>query len=320
MPWYNVLGNHDINFDAAIDKHSDETFEKHYGPSYYSFDYGTVHFLVLDDVTWTGKTGTTPGRYTAGLGPEQMEFIRKDLALIPPDQLVVLMMHIPLTEVADRQELYRMIEKRPFALSISAHTHYQEHRFIDSKDGWQGAKPHHHLVNVTVSGSWWSGAPDEKGIPHTTMRDGAPNGYSILSFDGHKYSVEFRAARRPSSHQMNIYAPEVITAYQSGQTPVLANIFAGSEKSSVEMRLGDSGRWIPMERVPVEDPAYAEMKALEASAKPPPGRTLPGIIKSPHIWRAMLPENAPRGTHLIHVRTTDMFGKTYADKRVIRIQ
>jgi hypothetical protein len=75
-----------------------------------------------------------------------------------------------------------------------------------------------------------------------------------------------------------------------------------------------------MERVAVEDPDYAAMKALEASTKPPPGRTLPGIMKSPHIWRAMLPDNPSPGTQLIHVRTTDMFGKTYADRRVIRIR
>ena len=50
IPWYNVIGNHDLNFDARDDSHSDETFERIYGPAYYSFDYGPVHFLVLDDV------------------------------------------------------------------------------------------------------------------------------------------------------------------------------------------------------------------------------------------------------------------------------
>ena len=43
------------------------------------------------------------------------------------------------------------------------------------------------------------GAPDERGIPHTTMRDGAPNGYSIFTFDGHKYDIEFRAAAPPAT-------------------------------------------------------------------------------------------------------------------------
>lgn len=50
IPWYNVIGNHDPNLDAKTDDQSDETFERIYGPSYYSFDYGPTHFMVLDDV------------------------------------------------------------------------------------------------------------------------------------------------------------------------------------------------------------------------------------------------------------------------------
>ncbi len=165
IPWYNVIGNHDINQDAPNDKLSDETFESHFGPSYYSFDYGPVHFLALDDVEWIGASESQRGHYQGGLGKEQMEFIKNDLALIPKDQLVVLMMHVPLVNVEDRQELYRMIEERPFALSLSAHTHFVKHHFIDKEDGWRGKEPHHHIVNVTVCGSWWRGATDELGIP-----------------------------------------------------------------------------------------------------------------------------------------------------------
>ena len=66
IPWFNVIGNHDINFDAEDDEHSDETFESVYGPSYYSFEWGPVHFLVLDDVKWEVE-GDKRG-YTGGLG------------------------------------------------------------------------------------------------------------------------------------------------------------------------------------------------------------------------------------------------------------
>jgi hypothetical protein len=54
VPWYNVIGNHDINYASEIDELSDETYERVYGPPYYSFDYGSVHFLVVDDVHWLG--------------------------------------------------------------------------------------------------------------------------------------------------------------------------------------------------------------------------------------------------------------------------
>lgn len=329
IPWYNVIGNHDINYDSPDDEHSDETFERIYGPNYYSFDYGAVHFMVLDDVTWVGGKEGQRGKYHGGLGKTQMEFIRNDLAMIPENQLIVLMMHVPLVDVADRQELYRLIEQRPFSLSFSAHTHYMEHRFIGEEDGWQGPEPHHHVINVTACGSWWRGAPDENGIPHATMSDGGPNGYSIISFDGHKYSLEYRAARRPADHQMNIHAPYEVTAGATDEIEVLVNVFAGSERSTTEIRFSDDAPWLPMERVVRSDPYFEELKQREAALSEQlpakngvptlPWTPLPAAHPTPHLWRAMLPAEMPVGIATIDVRTTDMSGKTYTDQRSVRV-
>ncbi len=319
IPWYNVIGNHDINTDARNRRHVNETFERVFGPSYYSFDYGTVHFLVLDDIDWLESKQTGNWTYRGGLGKRQMEFIRNDLALIPENQLVVLMMHIPLIDVEDRQELYRLIEKRPFCLSISGHTHHHEHRFITRKDGWRGPEPHHHIINVTVCGSWWSGAPDERGIPHTTMSDGAPNGYSILTFDGHKYTMDFKVAGRPAGYQMNIQAPEAVSSDKAGQADVYVNVFNGSEHSKVEMRLGKVGPWTAMDRTVINDPGYEKLLATELAIKDRPWRDLPKPKKCPHLWHARLPGKPAVGVHMLHVRTTDMHGRKYHGRRVIRV-
>jgi hypothetical protein len=75
-----------------------------------------------------------------------------------------------------------------------------------------------------------------------------------------------------------------------------------------------------MVKVEREDPFYAAIKALEAGPRPPPGRALPAATKSPHLWQAFLPADPPQGTHEITVRTTDMFGQTYTDRRAIRIR
>lgn len=320
IPWYNVLGNHDINYDAPDDQHSDETFERYYGPNYYSFDHGQVHFIVLDDVTWGGVKPEGSGSYTGGLGPDQIEFVKNDLAHVPEEKLVVLMMHIPLTNVGDRQELYRVIEQRPYTMSISGHTHWHEHKFITQEDGWRGPEPHHHVINVTVSGSWWSGAPDENGIPHTLMRDGAPNGYSIITFDGNKATVDFKAARRPADYQMNIFAPEKITTGDDNISFVYANVFNGSERSIVEMRVEPSTDWVPMRRVEEHDPYYEMLKKEESENPPEHWRQLPGIIPSSHLWKAPLAGSFKPGTHQIEVRTIDMYGRTYNSHRVIRVE
>jgi hypothetical protein len=319
IPWYNVIGNHDLNMDTREDVYSDETFERIFGPPYYSFDHGPVHFIALDDVIWYWDAERDRGTYHGGIDQTQLEFLRNDLALVPDDQLVVLMMHIPITEQRNRQALYRLIEQRPYCMSISGHTHYQEHVFIDSEAGWRGPKPHHHAINVTVSGSWWAGAPDERGIPHTTMRDGAPNGYSILTFDGTGYDIEFRAARFPADYQMNIMTPEQVPAAEAASTEVVVNVFGGSERSTVEMRV-DEGPWITLAQSPRTDPLYNAMKDLEAGDTPPPGRKLPDARLTPHIWAGNLPEGLEPGIRLIEVRTTDMFGKTYSAYRAIALR
>ena len=317
IPWYNVLGNHDMNYDAPDDELSDETFESVYGPSYYSFDHGTVHFVVVDDVTWHGPKDGAKAKYTGGLGAKQMEFIRNDLAMIPENQLVVLMMHIPLVEVEDRQELYRLIEKRPFALSISAHTHYMEHVYIGKEDGWMGKEPHHHVINVTVCGSWWSGIADERGIPHATMSDGGPNGYSVFTFDGTNYDIDFRAASRPASYQILIDAPERVVENEAGKTTVVANVFAASQKWKVEMRTSTESPWVVMENLRMADPYFERMKKLEQSPTPPAGRALPNPHMSNHLWKGMLPSDLKPGSYKVEVRATDPAGKSFIDHRVI---
>lgn len=317
VPCYYVKGNHDSNYDGGCgQKAVDETFNRAFGPSWYSFDYGPVHFVAINDPYFT-----RPGHYEAQLELEQMAFLRDDLASIPKDQLVVLMMHIPIIELNDRNEIYKLLESHPNVFAIGAHWHTQKHYLLTQNDGWNGAKPLHLLINVTTCGSWWEGALDEVGLPHTTMRDGAPNGYSIATFDGNSYSIRYKAARRPDDYQMNIYAPDVVKSGKTGSTEVLVNVFAGSERSKVEMSLGDSGVWKAMEPTDAADPAFSATKKREDGVKPPLGASLPGADKNTgHIWKANLPSDTAAGTYLVHVRTTDMFGQTYVGSRVLVVE
>lgn len=320
IPWYNVIGNHDMNYDAADDRHSDETFERHYGPAYYSFDYGPTHFIVLDDVTWVGAKKGQRAHYHGGLGKRQMSFIRNDLAAVPDEQLVVLMMHIPLTDVTDRHELYRLIEQRPATVSISAHAHYMEHRLIGDEDGWQGKQRHHHIVNVTVCGSWWNGRKDERGIPHATMSDGGPNGYSIMEFDGADYSLTLRPASRPADHQMLIHAPESVSSDQLTTTVVLANVFAASERAVCEMRVGENGPWAKMQRITINDPAFVAEKEREQKNENREWTDLPKPHPTPHMWRGMLPVGLHQGTHLIEVKIAEPGQDPITNRRSIRVE
>jgi hypothetical protein len=308
LPWYNVLGNHDLNFDAPDDDLSTETWQRIYGPRYYSFDFGPVHFVILDDIKYNGRE---KGGYTGELGYQQLTWLRNDLKHVPADQLVVLCMHIPLGGISDQKEFLEVIKNHKHTFSLSAHTHLQRH-------DWFGPQNHHHLNHATVCGCWWGGAPDERGIPHATMSDGGPNGYSIIEFNRNDYKVTFRPASRPMDEQMAIYLPEVIESAKSAEAELVINVFAGSTKSTVEARINNA-EWRAIPNVPGLDPYIQRIKELEASEKPPLGRKVAGPNPTPHIWKTTLPANLPVGTHRLEVRTTDMFGQTYRDYRTFRV-
>lgn len=319
IPIYNVQGNHDEDYTATDDRFADDVFERYFGPSTYAFDWGPVHFIIVDDVLWHPKTAERDGYYTPGLREDQMAFVKNDLAQLPREQLVVLSMHIPIVEFTpeQKQELFAVLAQHPHTTSFSAHTHMHEHWFLGAADGWPGTTPHLHTALTTSCGSWWSGAPDEVGIPHTTMRDGAPNGWCVATFDQTHERVRYHAARRPADYQMNIYTPEEVPAAEAAATEVYVNVFAGSEKSVVEMRVA-GGPWQRLERIEAVDPYYAALKAAEEGEQPPRGRKLPKAQKSGHLWHGLLGNVAP-GAVQIDVRTTDVYGQADSASRVMRV-
>ncbi|MFO7974814.1 MAG: calcineurin-like phosphoesterase family protein [Candidatus Hydrogenedentota bacterium] len=325
IPWYNVVGNHDLNFDSPDNAYATETFQRVYGPPYYAFDYGPVHFVALNTVWWHGD------RYTSRLGEEQLAFLKNDLEPLDREKLVVLLMHIPIMDTDERGEVYELLSQFPNRLILAGHWHRLEHFFLDAEDGWPGERPLHVLIPGIVCGGWWSGHHDEYGIPHATMYDGAPNGHGVFTFSGTAYRFEYVPARQPRDFQIAVYAPNAIQLDEVSETVVMANVFAGSERNTVEMRLGKSGAWIPMERIVAPDPNYLRLKdieqdvteALEAHDIPVPdsfGRGLPDPQDSSHLWRATLPAVTSPGTYTLHVHSTDMFGQTHDAYRIIRIE
>jgi hypothetical protein len=330
--WHNVLGNHDLNFDAPDNRHAHETFRRVYGPPYYAFDHGPVHFLVLNNIEWLGPEPERPqstGNYRGSLGERQLEFIANDLARVPDDRLVVLFLHIPLqrgfalnprSETRDRQALYRLLERRPHTLSFSAHTHWHRHLFIDESDGWRGAQPHHHIIAGTLCGSWFGGAPNELGVPHALMSDGTPRGYLELEFDGNQYCMDgYCSLGRPRDYQMNIDAPTEISRTDRVGSAVTVNVFNGSERSTVRIRFGPGDAWRKLERVEAPDPLFVRLQERDRGLQTP-YRPLPQpMANCPHLWRGDLPGDLGEGTHLIEVMATDFFGKTHHGRRLIRV-
>ena len=324
VPWYNVFGNHDNNRGATENRYADETFERYFGPSTYAYEYGEVIFISLNNIFFKPEGG-----YQPHFLDEQLDFVRNYLEHVPEEKLIVLMMHAPIVACDNRRKMFEILEKRPHTLSIAAHTHTQMHLFLDEHMDWQGTTPHHHFINGTVSGSWWCGLKDELGIPHTTMNDGGPNGYAIITFAGNTYDIRYKAARRPADYQMNIYLPDDIEQPAVDTTTLLVNVFAGSSRSTVSMQFDKQGEWYPLQPTTTVDPQGLRMHALSPFLDETVlGQPLDEVLgwkmdypsKTRHMWEAKLPAHLEPGTHLVTVRTTDMFGHTWTAHRIFRIR
>lgn len=349
VPWYNVHGNHDINFRSPNDQYADETFERVYGPANFAFQWASVHFIVLDNVQWKGFATDEDGKvnkdnYTGAINEGQLQLVANYVAGVSTDELIVVCTHIPLinstSTVHGTPELLRLLEilaKHPHQMSFSAHTHYNRHNFVGGKDSLnigrrhtehhhpdhQGHHDHfqlhHHHNTVTGSGSWFRGPKDEQGFPMTPMRDGVPNGYVIATFSGNKYKLRYKAARMPADFQMSIYAPETTAASKVGQTEVVANVFNGNEKSEVRMRVRGVGDWITMTRTEREDPTYRATYERDQANTDRPHTALPKPLPTPHIWVATLPAGLAPGVHVLEVESKDMFGQIDRGVRLIEV-
>ena len=324
LPWYNVMGNHDMNYDAKADSLSDETFEAHFGPNNYSFNYGKAHFIVLDDILYPDPRD---GRgYWGGFRPDQLEFVKNDLNYVDKENLIVISLHIPLDDKedgeaafrqADRKRLYELLKNHRNVLILSAHTHFQYQSYCGKEQGYDREAPIHEFNVGATCGDWYSGIITKNMLPVTTMRDGTPQGYALLKVKGNKYELDYKVVGKPDDYKMSIYHAKVVP-----QTPnndwssyqVYANIFMASETDEVECRY-DNGEWRKMRLVKEVDPAYNRyVQDWDYLDKLELGRRPSDPIVCLHLWKAPLKSDLSIGNHIVEIRTKDRFGRVFTQQ------
>ncbi|MCA5003746.1 calcineurin-like phosphoesterase C-terminal domain-containing protein [Sphingobacterium bovistauri] len=323
-PWYNVMGNHDMNFDVKADSLSDETFEYHFGPNNYAFHYGNAYFIVLDNILYPNpKTGKG---YLGGFRNDQLDFVENSLKHVSKDKLIVLSFHIPLGNKDseafrhhDRHRLFDILAPFKHTVSMSAHTHFQKQIFYGKADGWKQENPHHEYNVGTTSGDWYSGMYNLKGVPSSTMRDGTPKGYAILNIDNNSYSFDYKVAGEAKEYQMNIVAPRVVNEKQVKRYKVAVNFFMGKSSDTVQYRFGNA-EWKNMNYIEQPDPAYQyELLKYDTAEKLIEGRRPSNAVNSTHLWEAKFPNKLAVGNHNLEIRAVDMYGKTHTQKVTIEV-
>ena len=351
LPWFNCRGNHDMNLEAPDNTHAAETFKRVFGARWHAFQYGRATFILLDNVDYFGTDSARPngsGKYRGYFGERQLGFVRNVLANVPRDSLVVISFHIPLKTLAATDAANNTVDIKDFLASIGTHantvsfcghTHTNEHWYFGAADGYaadgQPGGVHHHHILAAVSGSWWSGPFDARGIPMALQSDGSPNGFHILSVDGEGYTTTLVPAHDPARGQMRVMLDsqlhgvdhDVIRDYHTGalltgpisvdrvaSTRLVVNFFDGGPRSKVEVSIG--GRpYRGLSKVERLDPFVVEVYDRNRDTK----KSWVEAGKSSHIWQGGLPGDLGTGTHRVSVRATDEYGRAHATSMVLEL-
>lgn len=291
VPCFQAPGNHDHDHDEELDDAATRTFERHYGPRYYSFDRGAVHYVVLDDVLWHGSG------YIGYLDAGQLGWLASDLARVERGRTVFVCMHIPTLgsyhlrhdkedpdpaeALCNRQALYRLLE--PYSVHVlSGHMHESEHLFAGGR--------HEHVVGA-VCGAWWSGP---------ICGDGTPNGYAVYEVSGDEVRWRHKATGQPASYQ--------IRAYPRGADPavpdaVIANVWDWDPAWKV-VWFEDGERRGPAVRRRGTDPLAV---TLHKGPDLPVGREWADPYVTDHLFAVPASSAASRVT----LEATDRFGRVH---------
>lgn len=295
VPFFNVIGNHDMDLDSIGDDGSAKTFKQQFGPTYYSFNRGAIHYVVLDDVFFVG----TAKKYIGHISEAQLHWLKKDLALVPPGSTIVVSVHIPTNTgaarrnkkeeemggvVTNRKRLYDIL--KPYKVHImSGHTHFN--------DNWEEANIMEHN-HGTVCGAWWTGP---------ICGDGTPNGYGVYEVNGSDIKWYYKSTGKPKQYQLQAYEKGRL---KSAPDEIAVNVWNWDSKWNVEW-FEDGMAKGAMERRVALDPLAVE---LYAGTELPKKHKFVEPTLADHMFFAKPSLHAKK----VLVKATDRFGNDYSSE------
>ncbi len=337
-PVYNTIGNHDNDPYFASDWLSENTYRRILGPTYYSFNIGQVHYIVLDNIEYLntgGAVGTIGSRnYNAKLAEQQLRWLEKDLATVDASTPIVLATHIQLHNapasngtlpgyrMSNGQQLVDLLARFAEVHVWTGHTHVNYH--VARSDHFM-----EHNTAAICATWWWTG---RSGYANNHIApDGSPGGYGIWQMDGKKLSWQYKAIGFAKDYQFRAYdlnnvhitaanyAPNANSEHQrlveqyafdfakaNKRNEVLINVWGYDPKWSVAV--SENGLPLAVQRVSSYDPLHIisyGMKRLNVNAVPTFDAS-----NSSHMFKVQA--SSPSSTLLIQV--TDRFGKQYSER------
>lgn len=276
---FHTIGNHDHDMAFAGDFDTVTKYKKTVAPTYYSFNIGKVHYVVLDDIecTNTGAGDADSRDYRRNLVKEQVDWLKKDLEHVSYDTPLVIAMHAPLyrdnglSNLTNTSSIVSIVKSYTEVHFLTAHSHKV---YNVDKLGTDNIYEHN---TGAVCATWWWSAYETPGIH--IGQDGAPGGYRIMEIGNTSFSWQFKPTGKSADLQFRTYDRNAIEMSTSVYVPSAddshANTFLDYAKDFVSpssenyvyinvwdydpewtVEVTEGGRSLSVEKVSVCDPLH----------------------------------------------------------------
>ena len=208
---YHTMGNHDNDFMTTSDYDAAVKYVDCIGPTFYSFNIGQVHYVVMDNIDCSAYNGTDSRNYVMKLSNEQLKWLAKDLAYVDKSTPLIVAMHAQIYkptstgfafdhDSANTEALLAALDGYEVHF-VTGHTH-KVYNITPDDDVVKGRDIHEHNSGAICASWWWSGNLTP-GV-HVSI-DGAPGGYAIWDIDGTDFAWLYKSTGWPEEYQFRSY-------------------------------------------------------------------------------------------------------------------
>lgn len=208
---YHTMGNHDNDFMTTSDYDAAVKYVDCIGPTFYSFNIGQVHYVVMDNIDCSAYDGTDSRNYVKKLSNEQLKWLAKDLAYVDKSTPLIVAMHAQIYkptstgfafdhDSANTEALLAALDGYEVHF-VTGHMH-KVYNITPDDDVVKGRDIHEHNSGAICASWWWSGNLTP-GV-HVSI-DGAPGGYAIWDIDGTDFAWLYKSTGWPEEYQFRSY-------------------------------------------------------------------------------------------------------------------
>lgn len=209
---FHTIGNHDYDYQATSDFTAESKYMSYIAPTYYSFNIGKVHYVVMDDIDCSEYDGTTSRDYKKLTSAEQLSWLEKDLSYIDKSTPLVVMMHAPVYrpsetsefkidhDITSTEQLFNILDGYKVHF-VTGHTH-MNFNVTPQAPVTDGHDFYEHNTAAVCASWWWSGnlTPGVHISP-----DGTPGGFAIWDVSGKEIQYVYKATGWPEDYQFRSY-------------------------------------------------------------------------------------------------------------------